>query len=573
MERERHQGSRVPLRLLDYSSLLWLITSNEIPKTKNPVDMAGPTKKRAAFGGTKMRGTRSESSSASGSSVPTSNLSSVLALSSRALSTSSSAATSAGSSVPISKLQLGSSPSKVEATPISKTALCRLTYYLEKLPEFYVFEVETCSDISKTPPKLAEEQLYWKEGDTNNWKHVLPRQIRYQALTELLSTERFATIRDSITVKIGVNQYVDHLIVRVPNNENQKKELKAIMDAEAGIDVSLCRTIKTTYQGAEKEYSQKIRCFLSAGRKCNQDRLPDLFWKSLDAVIRKRATPNDTDAKYGIASEFLNDLAGITDKKIELSALPWIKVDQPDDIQVKLRKQLSLDSSQSLLHMDFDLAVSFPRWNLQAALNYIMHDTNTEEEITTCFPIMARFLKGLRVRCAYKPLTKTQIKNGQKTTRLNYRQPMTEDDLKLNEHVFQIKDVKLPCDAPKFKYEGEEISVFEYFDKILDFPLTHPELPLPLVSDTKNNWFLISLLALDDPHVYTKLPHLLPSIKNVGQDVLTKGLEWIKGEFGNGFFEGLAGRRGNEEGDLVKAGVGEFGVEFVSLGGVGRAFL
>jgi hypothetical protein len=44
----------------------------------------------------------------------------------------------------------------MKAVPHSTTTLYRLSYSLENLPELYVVDMQTLSDISCTPPKLED---------------------------------------------------------------------------------------------------------------------------------------------------------------------------------------------------------------------------------------------------------------------------------------------------------------------------------------------------------------------------------------------------------------------------------
>ena len=112
------------------------------------------------------------------------------------------------------------------------------------------------------------------------------------------------------------------------------------------------------------------------------------------------------------------------------------------------------------MHVNFDLVLRFPRRPLHAVLRDIYDQSTLHAHIDTAFPVIARFLMGLRIRVAYKALTTKELAE-HKPVRINHE----KDDSATIERgrVFQIKEVKWARELDDFKVNGADMSVLEYF--------------------------------------------------------------------------------------------------------------
>ena len=171
-----------------------------------------------------------------------------------------------------------------EISPWSRTGFSRLSYNIKDLPELYIIEVETFSDVSKTPPQSAEAKAAWIAKAYEEWKHVLNPTARYEALKEILK-EELKDIAHLVTINMAVSRYVDHIIIPTYGLRELKIELQEVSDQE------LTLTVKQTVNGVD----QNMRCVLMEARLCADNRRPELYWKSLEAVVRHRAIPTGSE--------------------------------------------------------------------------------------------------------------------------------------------------------------------------------------------------------------------------------------------------------------------------------------
>jgi hypothetical protein len=353
----------------------------------------------------------------------------------------------------------------LQASPTSKTALYRLTYHLKDLSQLVVLEVETLSEVSKTPSQSKVERVGVEAGPGGKWELNESRKLRHKALSELLNDPSFDSIRDLATVNVGATRSTDHIILPA-SVKNNPEMCKALLPRE--IKLKMTKDVRITDTNGIQVYKQATKCVIVDARTCGEDRLPDVYWPSLDLVIRKRTTQDDPDSKFRTDSEFLQALPDSMKswKNTQVDVVNP-RNDPNEDYQTVIRKKLSLDRNNKNLHINFDLIVQFPKKNLQACLGDLFGGIKVETNIRDCFPVVERFLKGLRVRCRYIAPTEKDIKVGGKGTLLD----RDNDPEKTQGRVFQIKSVKFPDDkeVENFTPAGTNTSmtVLEYFMKCM----------------------------------------------------------------------------------------------------------
>jgi hypothetical protein len=351
----------------------------------------------------------------------------------------------------------------LQASPTSKTALYRLTYHLKDLSQLVVLEIETLSEISKAPFQSKVERIDVEAGPGGKWELTESRKLRHKALSELLDDPSFRSIRCLITVNVGATRSTDHIILpaSVKNNPEMRK---ALLPRE--IKLKTTKDVRVTDTNGIQVYKQATKCVIVDARTCGEDRLPDVYWPSLNLVIRKRATQGDPNSKFRIDSEFLQTLPESMEswKNTRVDVVNP-RIEPNEDYQTVIRKKMSLDRNNKTLHINFDVVVQFPKKNVEACLGDLFGGTKVKTNIRDCFPVVERFLKGLRVRCRYIAPTEKEIKAGGKGTLLDHE----NDPEKILGRVFQIKGVKFSDDKEIENFipagASTSMTVLEYFRK------------------------------------------------------------------------------------------------------------
>jgi len=386
-----------------------------------------------------------------------------------------------------------SSTALMEASPTSRTDLYRLSYHLENLIDLWVVEVETASDVSQTPPDSIEERAHWAPSSTKEWALVENRKIRYKCITELLKGDLFekSGLREHIVVNMGVSRHTDHLVIPIYGTDLPVSHQVPLKPGPRDLTEKKEKHIPMHGNTGKMKVDQNLRCTLMHVRRCNPDRLGDLYWKSLFAVIKKRATPiagpvsdkkkpwtpvslpHFTSLKFDVNKEFYREMTdiwgweatSINPNLIGFSPKKGEEVNIEDRVELLMRRQPTLDKERRLLHIKIGLVAQFPRNKLSNMLRGVFKGSSSSNiEVWNVAQVLPAFLRGLRVRRCYKPPTEAQMKKRKRGTDLwQYRQYGALEQ----GTVFQIVDIKWPHELKKqIAVDGfeEPLSVPEYFE-------------------------------------------------------------------------------------------------------------
>jgi predicted nucleic acid-binding OB-fold protein len=364
---------------------------------------------------------------------------------------------------------------------------------LENLIDLWVVEVETASDVSQTPPDSIEEQADWEPSSTKEWALVENRKIRYKCITELLKGDLFekSGLREHIVVNMGVSRHTDHLVIPIYGTDLAVSHQVPLRPGPRDLTEKKEKHIHMHGNTGKTRVYQDLRCTLIHGRRCNPDCLGDLYWKSLLAVIKKRATPiarpvsdekklwtdvslpHFTSLKFGVNKEFYREMTdiwgwGATSINPNLIGFPP-KSDEElnieDRVELLMRRQPTLDKERRLLHVKIGLVAQFPRNKLSNMLRSVFKGSSSSNiEVWNVAQVLPAFLRGMRVRRCYNPPTEVQVKQGKRGTDLwQYRKSGALEE----GTVFQIVDIKWPHEVKKqiavYGFE-EPLSVPEYFE-------------------------------------------------------------------------------------------------------------
>lgn len=343
-----------------------------------------------------------------------------------------------------------------------------------------MFEAETSADFSKTPPLSTDAANSWTPSDQPEWRRILPFHVRCLAPTEFQELEEIQKFKIFIGIGMGhgTGRFTDTIIPAFASNFDAKTFGNKVVDPETQ------RSFKLPGRGIGR-ILKDMRCEILEGRRCTEHRHHELYWRSLEVLVRKHATKignceiggvnnrrtkvecfHRNNVQLGVDREFFRTIEDI-DEDSEQPGVVFPCITREDTVyggcQVLLRRQPYFDPRTKQLHVNLDIgACLWMRGNTLLQTMYSIFGGPDDKYIRVwnedCY--LCRFLRGLRVHCAYLPPNLDDIEAGRKETLIPAPQ-------RIEGRVFQIKFVAWPQDIPDFEIEPVwgAISVNDYFDE------------------------------------------------------------------------------------------------------------
>ncbi|KAJ4371041.1 hypothetical protein N0V86_008736 [Didymella sp. IMI 355093] len=305
----------------------------------------------------------------------------------------------------------------------SKTALGRLTYELDSTPKLLGVQL------------IAESMT----DSPNSWEHVGSSRSRDQAIEAWLERMELNGLATIVA---------------------QGKDGKATSAIRCQ-DGSHMDSIQRTLASAQSDVPDVKRIKRSSGTDSKQYALR----------IRSQAMQHVTEEVGGISSDFRTVMRGLIPLErlpgsvlnID-SRLPEVKkfdkknaepeISHVHELQVRVEPTLDLAADDPRLHLDFDFVPVVPKRALVDVLKDLVgRKKEGTKPISDNIVAIARTLRGLDVRCIYKPLQSTTIGGDKVLTHIS----LLKHQQRSEGRRFQIKNIDLLHDVKHYDGNGKEV--------------------------------------------------------------------------------------------------------------------
>jgi hypothetical protein len=430
----------------------------------------------------------------------------------------------------------------------SKTSLGRMTYTLKDLPVLFIAEITTLVQQQMTSPTA--------EG----WELVKSIRIRRKVIDDLLSRSKLGRLSNYITFDIGARGTRDHLITTLMLGENFLKEQ---LTHDRIIVGNVWKRAKRAdpNNNASQSLDQQIAREISgpSATALGDKEQANLYWRSLDLLIRKYASQSMYSAGDQISTEFVQELPNTTGHSNKIDPFEGLEPEPSANVTSRktpefgtglllgLRIHPSLNGEHKRLHLDFDVVPHIPIGPLLQVLSNILGLVDFKENPDHYVPVLKDMLKGIHVRCLYAPRSK-QVGGSLEI--------LAWETIERGRR-FQIKEVRRARKVPEFEMNGQSYSVASYFNSKFTSPtsterrslqtlgilpdgmrLAYPE--LPLVSDGKDHWVPLELLCVERPQAILGCKRLALAAKKKVPSILDQSYTPKLQECGHRFIHHLA---------------------------------
>jgi hypothetical protein len=313
----------------------------------------------------------------------------------------------------------------------SKTALGRLTY-----------------ELDSTPKLLGVQLIVESMTDSpNSWEHVGSARLRRQAIEAWL--ERMG-LNGLATIVAQDKDGKATLAIRYRNETHMSSIQRTLASAQS--DVPDVKRTKRSSGTDSKQYALRIRSQEIQHVTKDVAGISSDFRAVMRGLIPLERLPEsvlNVDARLPEVKKF--------DKK---NAEP--EIFHVHELQVRVEPTLDLTANNPRLHLGFDIVPVMPKRALVDVLKDLVgRKKESTKPISDNIVSIARTLRGLNVRCIYKPLESTTIGGDKVLTHIS----LLKDQQRSEGRRFQIKNLDLPCNVKHYDGNGKEVkfSLEKYF--------------------------------------------------------------------------------------------------------------
>jgi hypothetical protein len=189
--------------------------------------------------------------------------------------------------------------------------------------------------------------------------------------------------------------------------------------------ITIVRRVKGTEAGSKTTVDLPIACeILASSNEIGDQEAAELYFKSLLALLRKRATQVESQSSDCINPEFVQALPASVDHPNKI--VPFAGKDQTIDpefgsgISLGLRIKPSFNIEHKHLHLDFDFVPHVYKGRLHEALFAIFGKANLLTNPADYLELLRELLSGIQVRCAYTPSDTTSLGMDESATMLDH---------------------------------------------------------------------------------------------------------------------------------------------------------